>query len=644
MPLNLKHNSLNTSATLVSALLLFCNTAFALEVRDGRFYENGTRIKLWGAHLTPGLSVAQYATTDAMVSRIQAMGFNAIAIWGISEMFHDGVPKSKRGDRSPMDRLDYLIYRCREAGLYVWFAAATRIPKPRISDYTSNQVTPEAAYGRYKATRKIQAPHSESHLAKRALYLDKGLQQAKLRFITQLLNHTNPYTKNTYKNQDGLLLYLSDENGFISSAAGIARYPKNQDPYVTRLLQNETSKYDSSTIASYKIAEKWHKTLMGRIKSLAPNIPVNLDTTGRVKLFDLYACKDADFCAYGLGGSQGSGSQSMLWKPPLFANKNQGSREFKLRGKPWIMYTGNAQVSADYRAEWPLRIAAFASFQDADGVFFWLWGRGIKNNAKYSSLPVYDPKLKWDISADEVLMAASRIAGLIFINSYIPPAPNPVTFTFGKKTLENWQYGYNWQAMPIFQKVRQAAYTTGAILELDLGKDIEFSQDRPLKDSIENPLIWANPKGDRRVIWDWGKGQLVVDTPEAKAITGFFGKAHSFTGGIALSNISEDFISFGLVSEDNAPIERSRLLTTSLISQSQNTGFLRGEDDTILNAGSAPAIVSRVSAELTLPNKMYEVSKMDFSGRVFDKTLVNDGKVTFSQEDPDFILDIHAPQ
>lgn len=614
----------------------------ALEARDGHFYEGNDRVRLWGVHLSPGLSVSPYEVSDALISRIRFMGFNAVGIWGVWEMFVDGIPQSRKGDNSPMDRLDYLIYKCREAGLYVWLAAATRMPRAKRDDYIIGPANSDDAIRWYEAVQGVQTPKPDSRMSQYALYLDKNLQQLKLRFITDLLNHTNPYTETRYKDHSSLLLYLADENSFISAAAGKARRPAKDASYFDRLLQTKMDRLGGGIQSVFAIADQWHDTLLSRIKTLSPQMLANVDTTDRARLFDLFSCTHADFCAYGVGGHQGPGPDSMLYAPPRFNDGVNRSREFKIKGKPWIMYTGNPVAPAEFRAEWPLRVAAFASYQDADGVFFWNWALGFPDNENYMTVPVYDPKRSTDISADEILLSSSRLAGLIFLHGYIPPARKPITFTFGHKAMIDWQFGYDWYDTNEFKSVQSAAYTSGAIIEFDLSRDIEFAQDRSLDQEKNNPLVWNSQDGQRTVLWDWQKGQLIVDTPEAKAFVGFVEGETTFNDGISLSDISRNFISFALVAEDGQPIGTSGSLLASLVSESHNTGFERGHNGRVLQAGSTPVVVKRVAAELSLPHRLLDISKFDFAGNVFALKHLSNGRLIFREDEPTFAVELHS--
>ena len=211
---------------LISPTLLQAGDGY-LTVKDGHLYKNGRRVRLWGVHLSPGLSVLSYEKTDVLVPRLKAMGFNAVCIWGTNELLSDAkaqhgweLPKSQKGDNSGLDRMNYLIYRCHQEGIYVWLGAMTRLPsiKPADADVLSERGEQDAADWR-DAVAWTFSDYQRRKWLTRAFYVDDRLQKLRILYLRNLLNHVNPYSGLRYAEDPAIsLYYLHDEVNFVLNA------------------------------------------------------------------------------------------------------------------------------------------------------------------------------------------------------------------------------------------------------------------------------------------------------------------------------------------------------------------------------------------------------------------------------------------
>lgn len=105
-----------------------------IRIKRGKFYWGAKRVKFWGVHIAPGLSVANYEEIDLIVNRIKKMGFNAVGLSGTQQAFYDReaeifqLPKTHQGDDSQLDRFDYSIYKCKRENIWVWLLTLDRVP------------------------------------------------------------------------------------------------------------------------------------------------------------------------------------------------------------------------------------------------------------------------------------------------------------------------------------------------------------------------------------------------------------------------------------------------------------------------------------------------------------------------------------
>ena len=678
-------------AIIILIIFLFSPTLLQagdgyLTVKNGYLYENSRRVRLWGVHLSPGLSVLSYEMADMLVPRLKAMGFNAICIWGLNEMLSAHgyeLPKSKKGDNSPFDRMDYLIYRCHREGIYVWFGMMTRLPsiKPADADVLPG-ISEQDAADWQEAIAWTLSDYQRRKWLTRAFYADDRLQKLRILYLRNLLNRMNPYTGHRYAEDPAIsLYYLHDEVNFVLNA--FWNVPSRYwHPYFQREFQRKWNEWlkvkygsddkltdawgtlgkdesiedDSIACVTGKqppmrardfaafclhLVDVYHNRLIREIRQMAPEgigsnvVPIASDTCGYARLWAIYSALQGDIAA--VSGCFRWGMDSALNAPPSFQNPKHGeSMEFRIKGKPWILYTTNAPPPAEHRAEYPMRVATYASWQDADGVFFYHWVVATAND-EYPNLPLWNRKKRGahDLSTDEIMLSQMRAASALFVNGYIKPAAKPTIFTFGKKAILDGKYGASWFSSPNYALYSRTAFLHGAQIVLDSNLEGEVRIEGEVAGEEFIDFLAPSPQFK----WDWKNGRFVIDTPEAKVVVGRLGKEWTFKDGVKVTNLNRDFVCFSLVSEDGKPLISSWKAILSVVSKSRNTGFVYdpSKKPPIVDEGTAPVIVDRVSAYVELPPIAGRTcKKIDFSLRVFKEENA-ENHVVISADEPVFV-------
>ncbi len=107
---------------------------------------------------------------------------------------------------------------------------------------------------------------------------------------------------------------------------------------------------------------------------------------------------------------------------------------FTVENKPSVLYETNASRPSPFRSEYPIKLAALASYQDWDGAFWHYWGppmaRGKAADLGYLTGTMAPPFADniWAAvhhEVDPVMCSAMTMAGQIFLHGLIPPAPKP---------------------------------------------------------------------------------------------------------------------------------------------------------------------------------------------------------------------------
>lgn len=192
-------------------------------VRDGHFaYDNEDgsfeRARFYAIQLFTYSNLPSHAQADQMCVNLRRRGFNSIKThvvahsgWTRAEaqartivkMFQegdrpDGVINAGSGlvlDDGMLDRLDYLLHRCAEEGLYTYLRLLS--PAPHLEDTAHFTAEELAIRPRVDFSEYFVAGHRDFHRA----------------FYTRLLEHVNPYRELAYKDDPAIAFYeLTNEN------------------------------------------------------------------------------------------------------------------------------------------------------------------------------------------------------------------------------------------------------------------------------------------------------------------------------------------------------------------------------------------------------------------------------------------------
>ncbi len=161
---------------------------------------------------------------------------------------------------------------------------------------------------------------------------------------------------------------------------------------------------------------------------------------------------------------------SALTNPPRLYNLDTCT----VADKPFVVYETNIHRPARYRAEFPMRLAAYGCWQDWDGIFFYVWSDGV-----IKRIATDEDYLKWPLEYrgtgyqwhgivfcnDEVLLSQMRLAGEVFKNGLIKPAPRPTVFTFGKDQLSDMAWHYYGGYGSRYDFMHSTSFARGARIE-----------------------------------------------------------------------------------------------------------------------------------------------------------------------------------
>ncbi len=670
-------------------------------IRDGKLYYGDQRLRLWGAtrHDSPNLAIP---------ARLRMIGFNALRVWSHASFWNDAAMKtgqpvgSKPGDGSLIDQYDRFYAELKKQGIFVWVnGLGDHLPttdnlKALLQDDSfiaggddwpqwKDAVHALSAKPKYKRPGMMFLP---------LLYFDERTQKVFKANASAFLNHVNPYTGKRYAEDEAAAVWqVQNENGFAMKV--LQGELDDWPPYFREELR---TRWMAWLKARYHddagLKQAW--STLGADESLDHGV-VHLGPTLHERdhfpkargddyvhfIIDLVVTFNHDiheFCraqapegvgvnvapfvfdsqylpsvpwlaSQALSGDTVSVSNyqfaltSSLTAPPGFYTFDNHT----VQNHAMLIYETNSGNTNPYRAEYPLRIAALASRQDWDAVFFHYFHAPnertdeetppesyLAGKMEYISRADYFSGTHYAL--DPAMDAAIAIAGRIFLGYAVPPAKTPAICRLADDAVYSYDYfnGVNLQA-DTFARGSRIAFTgepTGGM-------------------QIDHPPL--DPQPDP-VTYDPAQGRLIIDAPLAKAYVGRTGGTYQFGDGIEVGHFNRPFVSFAMVSADGKPLvgpDAAQRIYLAAVDNAGNTGFdmdmsiaragggfvpPTSQPAAIRSYGRAPVIADAVAYDLWFPTTLTSLFQgYDFALRKAEERSGTDGN-QFQQEGRQYLF------
>lgn len=295
---------------------------------------------------------------------------------------------------------------------------------------------------------------------------------------------------------------------------------------------------------------------------------------------------------------------------------------YRVAGKPFTVSEYNHSAPSEYASESVPLILGFAAAQDWDGIYLFDY------NGDGSS---WDPgriRGYFSIDSDPNKMALFPTMARAFLGGQIAPFTSKTTLKvpreqFSPLMANSFGQGQWSMSGGVGAQWRKAGLTRRDMLSSRLEVQlVDGDGALKLSRSGARPTLAGSPSFG----WNFtGKdGQLVIDTPQTKALVGRVGDAWS-EGSWPLGALhidkpgsSNGWAAITVTSRDNQPLERSASMLISALNRAENTGMIWNETRTSVsnNWGTGPIQLETPSATLRLQTtaKSAKVWKLDPTG------------------------------
>ena len=606
-----------------------------ITVRDGHLVRpDGRRFRIWGVNMSFSGSTPSKEVAPLLAAHLARFGVNCIRVHHFDWRAPQGVidskfPDSQHLDPDKLDRLDFFVAELKKRGIYTNLnlnVARKFMPADGVRD------TDQIGY------------------AKAMTIFNERMIELEQDYARQLLTHKNPYTGNEYRNEPAIaLVEMINENSIIESWAANRLQGKGPDP--TSLDQTWA---DIPASYAAELDEKYSAYLAKRNLPAVPRLTRPEFAAADAKRFQteaefymslensffqrMYAYLKNDLKVHAplVGTSAHNGgltpyplltSTSKMdvvdghtyWQHPRYLKDPvTGKRTFEIgntsmikdpahstianlsrvavAGKPYIVSEVNNPYPNEFAAEAFPIAAAYAAFQDWDGIFWYSFSHQAAEDWHPS------PPGHFDIHQDPVRMTGLLAGAILFLRADVQPA----------KVTHLRSYSPEQVAESIRMDRKQGPYFTPGLnptAPLVHATRIASLNGQPSPgDSIPAVEPLQSDTGELT----WGDA-VTVDTPRAQELIGNAKATRNMA-----EEIANPFTVVTLEALDNSPIARASTLLLTASAKSANTGMTWNEKRTSTpELGSGGMWIEPVTGAITLKidkAKRVEVQALDGGG------------------------------
>lgn len=530
-------------------------------------------------------------------------------------------------DPEALDRLDYFVFELKRRGIY--------------SNLNLNVGL------RYKPGDNV--PDSDViTLTKGLTYISERMIELQKLYARQLLTHFNPYTKTEYRHEPAVAtVEIVNENSILEFwmrnwlrgelESGAPRYQLDFTPFYAKQLdamyQDWLARHRTPEqlvrirqLAGVQPGEPVPRLRRGDF-SIAPKEQFHAEAEFLVDVEKRFFLGMQDYLkgelgvkslvignadhTYWIPNQPMMRANSLLdfvdghvyWQhPAIWGKRNSPMVDEPLRStvvklsrspfldRPFTISEVNHPNPNEYTAEMIPILAAYAAFQDWDGVYFYTFEP--KVGAEWQHY-VAD---EFDITLDPVKIPQMSVGALLFARADVQPAKDVVARSYTPEQVN--------EAMRL-PEAERPYFTPGFPLSLPLrhGSRIRTLDGEPTGKFEPNPpppyladtgeLAWHLEPGKR--------GLVTIDTPRSQGLVGFVkNHADKYTRHLA-AEIQNDFAAITLSSLSDESIQRADRLLLTACSRWQNTGSTWNDRHTLWEKwGHGPTLIEPVTGWLVL--------------------------------------------
>lgn len=610
----------------------------------------GVPVRFAGVNFCGTMNYPSHAEADRIVRRLKALGYNSIRLHHYDRDLVRGSADNLTFDVENLDRLDYLVAKAIESGLYV-----------TTDLYVSRPVTwRQMGIDRDGSPRDV--PEGR-WLFKLLIAFHEGAYANWKAFATVFMTHVNPYTGRRYADEPGMpLLSMVNEANYRMGWKALVREESFRAKW--KAWAEEKRRTDPGFVAGRDLADPsafaWEK--LGRLGDTAPAAFL-ADTEAKN-----FARQLADMRALGAKALFTSINHLPFYAPDLAVRRKlYGYFDDHLYvdhprfpGKAWKLPTAHGNLNPaldpdcrldkhaymrlvglpstlsefnfcgpnDYRNMNALLTGAFMAGQDRSGYWRFAYAHSLSNMYDRVGRPG-----SFDVSTDPLNCAAERMVHFLYLRGDFAPfepsvalvLPDARAATRGEKMSQmfpEWRQAFAWKAR------------LACAFPADVPAEAQTVDHLTTCGAAEAPFALAD---DPRLVIDRAAGTVRLATARSCGVS--VGRGKLAAGALAVDvRRGGPMTTVGVASLDAAPLATSRRLLLLHLTDADATGATYTDRTRKLKIAAGqrqPTLIRDGEAEIRLAldePSSFDVYGLDAAGRRTGTVAatVEDGALAFT--------------
>ncbi len=490
--------------------------------------KSGERVRLIGANLNFEANFMDKEYVDALARQFRRMGYNSVRFHHIDVLLMSGGWNgwwSSAIDTNMLDRLDYAFAAFKREGMYV-----------TTDFYQMRRVS-----HRELPSLKLKKPLGFGQLKGYLALFDEAFD-VWCKFAKQLMNHVNPYTKMTWKDDPALAFVVGDNEDTLMSICG--HVPANgqiKEKRANALFEEQFSIWKEKNAMEFELNgcsprhELWYDFLIekgsGIQRKYVDFLNGKLGYKGFVSganwwdlKFSVYEREEltmvdnhgyADHPQSGDGYTQWT-QQSNTKGHPAYAEPMMKAPT-RIPGRPMAITEWQFCMPNQFRAESGPVMGAYSAFQDWDATYRFAWSHNAKNVK--AQMPMSSQSW-FDIASDPLNQISDRINVMLFRRQDASPAKEMHVYAVTRGDAigamgDMWKTGLfpaRFTALGFRHAIGSQLVDAKHPLKRKYSKVYSAGKKNPIARNLMNGNSWSPVSSMPEIAW--GREEVVSDTGE----------------------------------------------------------------------------------------------------------------------------------
>ena len=633
--------------------------------------KSGERVRLVGANLNFDVNFMDKETVDRLAAQFRRMGYNSVRLHHTDVLLMSGGWNgcwSSAVDAKMLDRLDYTFAAFKREGMYV-----------TTDFYQMRRVNNKEMPG-LKLKKPLGFGQFKSYLA----LFDEAFD-VWTRFPEKLMNHVNPYTGLTWKDDPALAFVVGDNEDTLMSICG--HVPANgqiKEKRSSPMFEEQFALWKEKNALEFELNgcspsnELWYDFLIekgsGIQRKYVDYLNNKLGYKGFVSgvnwwdlKFSVYEREEltmvdnhgyADHPQSGDGYTQWNQTSNLKGHPCYAIPMIKAPT--RIPGRPMAITEWQFCMPNQFRAESGTVMGAYSAFQDWDATYRFAWSHNTKNVK--SQMPMSGSSW-FDIASDPLNQVSDKINVLLFRRQDVQPAKELHCYAVTRSDAigvmgDMWKAGMfpaRFTALGYRHAIGSQLVDAKHPLRRKYDKVYAAGKKNPIAKNLMNGNVWTPLTSAPEVQWGgadvvsdtgelvWSKaGRMTVATPRTESIVAYpkgeKGPEGTVAGGLSVKPVTRYQV-VTATSLDGSELRQSRKVLLFHLTNMYNNQFAFDQPNMrcVANWGRLPYLIACGSAEVSFKS---DVAGLELVALRYDGTPIRREKATYADGAYSFTLSI----